>query len=371
MKQISIILALAVLPFWTFGQSIEDRLEDLEEKYMKLRREINIEDSIDFVTTQYRIIGALDRAPKLKFDFDLIVSNMKRDQLNTKLLNAYNPGSDVFGVSFMEVVLIAAEANFISSLDAEDGMRFKDIIQKVLKFPGAALMTANPVIGIVSSIANIAAHFAKTKLSGKAKDMVVETKNVFDQEKIDKFTKDLKPYVEFYGDMTITNTKFSLGLDRLQAKNKGLTESVNDYNTALLTALVIDAKAPVPVSTQANNIFKTKKDEYGFKNFKTVLTDTRILQGDIQAEQLEIYEVQVKAFKDEYNSLLNTYLVENIQLLEKAKKVTVAQGYDPTKVDVLMSEIRAFIGVNMHDVNIDKATFGIAGKGQKEFDAFR
>lgn len=342
--------------------NIENKIKELENQVTLIlkqdslfRRTINQEDSINFILTRNSIINAVDNAPALVFNFDKIVENIEKDGLWTKIVDANNPSSDILGASFTDVVTKAAEKHFLDALDKKDRPRFADIVNKIVKNPiVSSVLSSNPVTSVVASITNAASDFFANNITGaKIKDLAVDTKNVFDQKKLEAFNKELAPYINFYDEMIKTNDSYYSGLSRLKAKNKYLSQNISSYNVKLIVSLGIDMNSSVPKSTQANNMFTLQKDKYGFNDYRAVLAKSEIKKTKEHSDKYVVYKIQVEDFQEEYNQLLKGYLEENIRLLTKAKTITLTEGFDPKKIDNLITQIGNFIGKNTSSNEMD------------------
>jgi hypothetical protein len=297
--------------------TLKKQISILQESDFELRKSINENDSVTFILVRNTVINAVDNSQKLEFDFLKIISDIEKDELWTDLVNANNPSSDILGASFTEVVIKAAEKHFITPLPEKSKTRFLDIVNKIVKNPiVSSVLNSNPVTSVVASITNSASEFFSNSISGrKISKLAIDTKNVFDQKKLEEFNKELAPYIEFYDEMILANDNYEKGLKNLQKKYNFLTTDITNYNLNLLVSLEIDLDSPIPISTQANNKFRLTKDDYGLNNYKKVLNNESIKNGKSIADNYIIFAMQVQNFKNDYNSLLENYLKENIRLL--------------------------------------------------------
>jgi hypothetical protein len=352
-KQASVFSLLLVISLTTFAQDdlnlkikdLEKRISLLVEQDSLFRRTINIEDSVDFLQTRNVIINAVDNAPTLVFNFDKIVENIEINALWTRIVDANNPSSDILGSSFTDVVIKAAEKHFIEALDKKDKPRFIDIVNKIVKNPiVSSVLSSNPVTSVVASITNAASDFFTNNITGaKIKNLAVDTKNVFDQKKMEAFNNELAPYIKFYDEMIKANEDYYSGLNRLKKKNKYLIESVSNYNVNLLRSLGIDITSKIPKSTQANNMFIPNKDKYGLYNYIEIINKPNIRASKSHADKYIVYKLQVDDFQDEYNELLANYLKENKRLLQGAKDIVLTKGFDNLIIEELIGQIDNFI----------------------------
>nr|WP_320022211.1 hypothetical protein [uncultured Draconibacterium sp.] len=359
---LSISFFLAIFNPLRAQENIESKIKELENQVSLLvkqdslfRRTINIEDSLNYILTRNSIINAVDKAPALVFNFDKIVENIEKDALWTKIVDANNPSSNILGASFTDVVTKAAEKHFLQALDKKDKTRFTDIINKIVKNPiVSSVLSSNPVTSVVASITNAASDFFTNNITGaKVKDLEVHTKNVFDQNKLEAFNKELAPYIKFYDEMIKANDNYFNGLSRLKAKNKYLSENISSYNVKLIMSLGLDLSSSVPKSTQANNIFTLQKDKYGFIDYRAVLAKSEIKNTKEHSDKYVVYKIQVEDFQEEYNQLLKGYLEENIRLLTNAKSITLTKGFDSGKIDNLIIQIENFIRNNTSSHEMD------------------
>ncbi len=333
-------------------EDLKKQVLDLEKKVLLLqkndsllRKSINIEDSLSFYMIRNSIINAVDNAPKLSFDFNKVIEDIEKDELWTKLVDANNPSSDILGSSFVEVVTKAAETHFLNALERKDKIRFTDIVTKIIKNPIiSSVLKSNPITSIVASITNSASDFFSNTVTGtKISNLAIDTKNVFDQAKLDAFNKELAPYIHFYDEMIFASENYNQGLMKLKAKNIFLTNDITNYNNDLLKTLGINSGTSTPKSTQANDMFKLTHDKYGFPEYKKITSKSNIKNTKIIADKMIVYQIQVKDFKDEYTELLENYLNTNVDLLNKAKNISLSKGFDTNKIDKLITSINSFI----------------------------
>jgi predicted ester cyclase len=360
------VIGLSLLSHMSYSQNQQEEIDNLKEqvailqkKDFSLRKSINQNDSITFISFRNTIINAVDKSPKLEFDFSKIVSDIEKDELWTDLVNANNPSSDILGASFTDVVTKAAEKHFLNSLPKKSKPRFMDIVNKIVKNPiVSSILNSNPVTSVVASITNSASEFFSSSVSGrKISKLVVDTENVFDQKKLEEFNKELAPYIEFYDGMILINDNYEKGLKSLQKKYNFLKDDIMNYNLNLLISLGINLQTSTPISTQANNKFDVTKDIYGLNDYRKVLNDQNIKSGKEIADNYIVYQIQVKNFKDEYNSLLETYLKENVRLLANAKGIVLTKGFNPSDIDSLIAKIENYVSKNTVDGKGDKDAF--------------
>ena len=322
------------------------KLKEIQEQFLSLRRDITYQDSIDFINTKFSILKAIENGPKLEFDFSKVTDRIRVVGLLSKLNKANNPASDILGVSFVDVVNKAAETHFTKELPEKEKPRFVDIVNKIIKNPiVSSVLSSNPVTSVVASITNAAAGFFSSNVYGeKVKELTVETKNLFDQKKLEAFNKELTPYISFYDNMIRTTDKYLIGVDQLKNKYSYLNENVKNYNTSLLNALNVKKSSPTPLSVQVDSEFKLTSDKYGFWEYQKVLKRENISTAKNISNNYKVVEIQVQNFKSDYNEILKNYLNETVILLNGAKTITLSKGFSSDKIDDLINDIALFTG---------------------------
>ena len=350
MKKTILLLTACITANLCIAQSETDltnaKLKEIQEQFLSLRRDITYQDSIDFINTKFSILKAIENGPKLEFDFSKVTDRIRVVGLLSKLNKANNPASDILGVSFVDVVNKAAETHFTKELPEKEKPRFVDIVNKIIKNPiVSSVLSSNPVTSVVASITNAAAGFFSSNVYGeKVKELTVETKNLFDQKKLEAFNKELTPYISFYDNMIRTTDKYLIGVDQLKNKYSYLNENVKNYNTSLLNALNVKKSSPTPLSVQVDSEFKLTSDKYGFWEYQKVLKRENISTAKNISNNYKVVEIQVQNFKSDYNEILKNYLNETVILLNGAKTITLSKGFSSDKIDDLINDIALFTG---------------------------
>ncbi|MCA6420451.1 MAG: hypothetical protein IM574_12155 [Cytophagales bacterium] len=200
MKKTLLFLTIGLISIQTFGQTTEEKLKEISEQFQVLKRQISSEDSLQYIKTKYTILNSIQNGPKLEFDFKRVKENIQLTGIFAKISKANNPTDDILGVSFVDVVSKAAETHLLSSLPVADRPRFSEIVDKIIKNPIiGSLLNSNPVTSVVASITNSAANFFNSKIAGSNfNNAAIETKNLFDQKKLENFNLELAPYISFY-----------------------------------------------------------------------------------------------------------------------------------------------------------------------------
>jgi len=345
MKKILSLLTIGLISIQTFGQTTEDKLKEISEQFQILKQQISSEDSLQFIKTKYTILNSIQNGPKLEFDFNRVKEKIQLSAIFTKIGKANNPTDDILGVSFVDVVSKAAETHLLNSLPSADRPRFSEIVDKIIKNPIiGSLLNSNPVTSVVASITNSAVNYFNSKISGtKFDNAAIETKNLFDQNKLENFNLELAPYISFYDKMLLNSDKYVFGLEQLDKKYSFLNSSVENYNNRLYTTLGILQNTGIPLSSQVEKIFSVTKDNYGFYEYKKVLNKDNITISRQIAEEYLILNSQVLSFKNDYHELLKSYLFETVRLLNEAKSMKLSQGFNKTKIDGLIIEITNYI----------------------------
>lgn len=322
------------------------KLKEIQEQFLSLKRDIAYQDSIDFINTKFSILKAIENGPKLEFDFNKVTDRIRVVGLLSKLNKANNPASDILGVSFVDVVNKAAETHFTKELPEKEKPRFVDIVNKIIKNPiVSSVLSSNPVTSVVASITNAAAGFFSSNVYGeKVKELTIETKNMFDQKKLEAFNNELIPYISFYDNMIRTTDKYLIGVDQLRNKYSYLNENVRNYNTSLLNTLDVKKSLPTPLSVQVDSEFKLTSDKYGFWEYQKVLKRDNISTAKNISNNYKVMEIQVQNFKSDYNEILKNYLNETVILLNGAKTITLSKGFNSDKIDDLINDIALFTG---------------------------
>ena len=350
MKRTILFLTVCIMTNVCIAQSETDltnaKLKEIQEQFLSLKSDIAYQDSIEFINTKYSILKAIQDGPKLEFDFTKVTDRIRVVGLMSKLNKANNPASDILGVSFVDVVTKAAETHFTKELPDREKPRFVDIVNKIIKNPiVSSVLNSNPVTSVVSSITNAAAGFFSTNVFGeRVRELTVETKNLFDQKKLEAFNKELSPYISFYDNMIKTTDKYLIGVDQLKNKYSYLNDNVKNYNMSLLNSLNIKKGSSSPLSVQVDAEFKLTFDKYGFCEYQKVLKRDNVSSAKNIANNYKVIEIQVQNFKSDYNELLKNYLNETVVLLNGAKTITLSKGFSPDKIDDLINDIALFTG---------------------------
>ncbi|MFM7856146.1 MAG: hypothetical protein ACKO96_30555 [Flammeovirgaceae bacterium] len=329
----------------TFGQTAEEKLKEISDQFYLLKRQITTEDSLKYISTKFAILNSIQNGPKLEFDFRQVKDKIKISGLFAKIGKANNPTDDILGVSFVDVVSKAAETHLLASLPAADRPRFSEIVDKIIKNPIiGSLLNSNPVTSVVASITNSAANFFNSNIAGTKFDNArIETKNLFDQKKIESFNLELAPYISFYDKMLANTDKYVFGLEQLDRKYNFLNAAVKNYNNNLLSTLGVNPKIPTPLSSQVESILVVNKDVYDFYDYKKVLSQENVIKSKRIADDFQILNNQVLDFQNDYNELLKNYLFETIKLLNDAKSMKLSKGFNQAKLDGLIGEISEYI----------------------------
>lgn len=345
MKHALIILTLGFFSIQTFGQTTEEKLKEISDQFFLLKDQIKTEDSLQYITTKYSILNTIQNGPTLEFDFKKVKDKIKISGLFAKIGKANNPTDDILGVSFVDVVSKAAETHLLTSLPLADRPRFSEIVDKIIKNPIiGSLLNSNPVTSVVASITNSAANFFNSKIAGsKFDNAVIETKNLFDQNKIEKFNLELAPYISFYDKMLANTDKYVFGLEQLDRKYSFLNNSVKDYNKNLYNALGLNPKISIPLSSQVESIFIASRDKFGYYEYRKLLSQEKVIKSKRISDDFQILNTQVLDFQNDYNELLKNYLFETVKLLNNAKLMKLSKGFNQMKLDNLITEINEYI----------------------------
>jgi len=345
MKKTFLLLTFGLFSIQTFGQTTEDKLKDISEQFQMLKQQITSDDSLQYITTKFAILNSIQNGPKLEFNFQKVKDKIKISGLFAKIGKANSPSDDILGVSFVDVVSKAAENHLLASLPVADRPRFSEIVDKIIKNPIiGSLLNSNPVTSVVASLTNSAANFFNSKIAGsKFDNAVIESKNLFDQKKIENFNLELAPYISFYDKMLANTDRYVFGLEQLDRKYSFLNNVVKNYNNQLHTTLGVNPNIPTPLSSQVESIFFVNKDKYGFYEYRKVLSQENIIKTKRNADEYQILNNQVLDFQNDYNELLKNYLFETIKLLNGAKLMKLSKGFNQTKLDSLIAEISDYI----------------------------
>lgn len=356
-KSIFFLMAITCAISVCFGQSsidtgaIQSALNDhiakisrIEKQFYTLKKDISLRDSLEYTRVKFSIVNAIEKAPKLEFDFKKTTQRIEDIGLLSQLTKANNPTEDILGSSFVEVVMATANKHLTSGMDVRDTPRFTEILSKIIKNPiVTSVLASNPITNIVSSITNAAASFfTSNPIAERGKQLWIETKNIISEEKLKSFNSELLPYIGFYDNMAKTTNKYQYAVEQLQNKYSFLNENAKGYNQKLLTALNIKHSDAVPLTVQTEPIFALTTDEMGFKNYSFSVKNSKVIAALPIADEYKIIETQVRDFQNDYNEILKTFLYETAVLLDEAKAIPLAKKLDTRKIDNLVENLLQF-----------------------------
>ncbi|MDI9857959.1 hypothetical protein [Flectobacillus roseus] len=331
----------------------------LEAGNLEFRRDIRKSDSIKYSSIRNQIFEAYTKSKDLDFDFKQVSDKIVITGLLTKLMDANNPVSDILGFKFTEVVVKASEKHLLSELPKEEKPRFWSIVNKIIENPiVSSILKSNPLTTTVSSVVNSIANFTSTKVittnsDGKVKtikDLVADTKDVFDQKKISLFKDELQPYIDFYDEMILSSERYLQGLNELNKKYSYLNKNTKTFNKDLIDNLGI--KNQVNPLIELTTILPQANIDTKYQD----LVNLETIQNGLEvAKKLPVIQQSVNDFKKDYNTLLSDFLSSYVRIFQKAKSFPKS-SIDNRKIDGLIAEVEAF-----------KLTLQV----NKEIDAFK
>ncbi len=321
----------------------QEQIDRIQNQLYYLKKDLTLRDSSDFIRTKVLILTAIEKSPRLEFNFEKTTQRISDIGLFSKLTKANNPTEDILGASYVDVVSKAVETHLLTTLGGDSRKRFSEIVSKIVNNPiVTAVMASNPVTQIVSSITNAASgFFESTRVGIKLNEIAVKTQNVIHQDKLDAFNKELLPYINFYDNMVKTTDRYLYSVEQLQNKHSFLSQNVSGYNERLLGALGLTSSG-VPLSMQVEPLFSVNTDADGFKTYQLTTKNTKITNAIPIADEYKIIETQVRDFQSDYNEILPTYLYETATYLQNAKTITLSRKLDAVKIDGLINDIIKF-----------------------------
>ncbi len=323
--------------------TINDKLEEIQQQNKSIEAENNqfkrifyVQDSIAYSTSFNNLAFALENGDVLEKDFETAINDITKDPILVKLMEANNPNSDVLGFKFKEVILEASKNSFTKGLrEKNEVVRWTNIVDKVINNDVVkSILQTNPITNVVSSIVSLAANFSTTTQVGKK---VIETRDAFQQEQINEFISEMKPYIEFYDRLLLTGNLYLLEVDRIKEKYSYLNQSANEFNQNLLKTLDFKISPRKSLNVQLQELYKYEYDKNGQEKFGEVLKRKRIVAATEHIADFHVLKEDVNDLQKEYNIALIRFLDNYSTHLSEAKEFK--KDMDQKKVNALLKDI--------------------------------
>ena len=287
------------------------------------------------------ILRAVDEGDKLESDYKNLLQAIEKDQLLIDLTEANNPNSEVLGFQFMKVILDSIEKHFSPAItDTKVKSRFLNVVKKVVKSPVlAAVLSTNPVTGAVYSIIDKVTSFTTNHPVGKkVKDLTIETRSVFQEDRIKGFYTDMEKYILFYDSLLQASAKYDAAVDNLKQKNKSLTGVLNHYHTDVLKDLGVDLDSDKPKLMQVDKILSPPPLNGGTLDYGAITSNEKVINAHKRAVEFSSLKERYESLRIDYNNIVVIFLDAYLDAFEKAEGFT-DKSIDKSKLTDLKDRI--------------------------------
>lgn len=321
--------------------ALKDQISTLQAQNKALVDKENWRTKKKYDEVTSEIQKVVSNGDVLQLSLENIMRKVDSEKLLVKLGEANNPQSDILGFQFTKIINAAVQKQFKKELDqlpTNERNRFQKFIDKVVQRPViSAILNSNPVTSIVSSIIHRVSSLITIGKGGegkKIKDLVVEAKNVFDEEKIDAFCEELKPFIEFYDMLLSASQKYDYAVTDLTTKYENLYHDSKNYYFDFLATLGIDISSGDELIKQANAILLPENEDYA-----SILEKKAVIAAHELAQKYPVLKREVEQFESDYTSIIRSYLNAHLNAFDFAKKFPV-EAFDLNKLVSLENTIK-------------------------------
>ena len=306
-------------------EELQSEVELLKNLLQKFREKENGRLKTQYNKTKSLLGGALLKTKDLESGFENIQEQIELSTLMSELILANNPSTDKLGFNYQHVIFKQVEEVLLQGLPQgeETKDRFLSIVRKLFNNPLADLITQlNPVGSVVFRIIDAASNFFENKIIKRAgRRLVLSTKEVIAEEKIELFYKSVEKYINFYGKLADLTYRFDTQLENIKAKNTSLVLAMDNFHQRFLEQMGIDSGAEERgIIEQFNQLFELGPAEDGLIPFDRVLEKQEVISSLEFAQVLPEYAKQIKLLINEFTDALSLLIDQYIQTLAQAKE---------------------------------------------------
>lgn len=318
-------------------EQFEAKLAELESKltHLLVENETLRKSQLEGLKKQYEeicnaIMYAVDCGDRLDEAYKNFEKEISKDTIFVDVADVNNPTSDVLGFEFIKTVNQLVELHFTKKItNQEVKEKFGTIVSKTINNPLiAALLSSNPVTGMIYRVVDKITDFSNNNPTGiRLNKWVAETKDVFEDENIKKFTESLSEYENFYGQLCEASAQYKITVAGLKQRRESLGKVLKTYYADLLHELGIQYKEGVSVIQAVNRLLHVNNE-----NYDDILNNTKIAAAYIKAKDYRSLEERFNNLRFDYNDIMLNFFDTYVDALKNAK-ITLKADLNPQKVD--------------------------------------
>ncbi len=282
------------------------------------------------------IIRGVDMIQELHNGSLQILTARNQNIFTKKVADINNPSSDALGFQLLDVIIKSVEENIanLTTIEKPEKARLTSTVGTLVD--GLKSVVSFPPLQIISNALSVISSFtifkAKSGLK-KSDDMIIEGSNPINKEILQKITKSLLPYIDFYNELNELNRRFENTLYQHTIQYKDFIEALAILKQDIEKS--VDFKNSL--GEQINAMFEYNKSALTDFNFKAKNESAEVKSLTINIyTMLELVDTY-KKFTNDFIQIQSDYFTGNISILEKKAKILPVK--DDIKIDKMLNEL--------------------------------
>ncbi len=282
------------------------------------------------------IIRGVDMIQELHNGSLQILTARNQNIFTKKVADINNPSSDALGFQLLDVIIKSVEENIanLTTIEKPEKARLTSTVGTLVD--GLKSVVSFPPLQIISNALSVISSFtifkAKSGLK-KSDDMIIEGSNPINKETLQKITKSLMPYIDFYNELNELNRRFENTLYQHTIQYKDFIEALAILKQDIEKS--VDFKNSL--GEQINAMFEYNKSALADFNFKAKNESAEVKSLTINIyTMLELVDTY-KKFTNDFIQIQSDYFTGNISILEKKAKILPVK--DDIKIDKMLNEL--------------------------------
>lgn len=315
---------------------LESRLKSLQFENESLKK-IQIEGLKKQYTEIYDAIQyAVEHGDRLELAHKELETKMSQSVLFSLLTEVSNPLSGETGLDLKDVIKRHTTDHFTKEItNPEIKEKFSAIVNRVVNNDiVAALLNSNPVTGVIYRLVDKITDFSNNNPIGiKLNKWEEDVKDVFKDERINKFVESLMKYSAFYEDFHQASNQYQISSQGLSQRRESLGKVLNTYYSDLLKELGIEPRSGVSSLPSVNKLLAVDGEKY-----QDVINNPKVISAYEKAREYRSLEERFNNLLHDYNEILSQYFDTYLVVLENMKNSSL-KDFDHKKIDDIMMKI--------------------------------